>query len=221
MDFKTGLGLLVPVARNVLGLDEARVTLGAFTAQLGEMDLTVLFTDIDGFTSLTEAMGDAKAQRLVRVHNTIVRKYLRVFGGIEVKHTGDGIMACFLSAGRGVECAGAIQEAIAAYSAANPATAFEVAIGINTGEPIHEEGDIYGTAVITAARVADLAEGGQVLVTDVVRQLSVGKGLHFEYFGDESVEGMRDPLRIFEFDWTHPDEVIALGGHEATEETRV
>ena len=216
MDFKTGFGLMLPVARNVLGLDEARDTLGAFTAQLGDMDLTVLFTDIDGFTSITETMGDAKAQHLVRVHNTIVRKYLHVFGGIEVKHTGDGIMACFLSAGRGVECAGAIQEAITAYSAANPATAFEVAIGINTGEPIHEEGDIYGTAVITAARVADLADGGQVLVTDVVRQLSAGKGLRFAYFGDEAVEGLTDPLRIFEVDWTDTSEVIALGGDEET-----
>ena len=219
MDFKTGLGLMVPVARNVLGLDEARDTLGAFTTQLGDMDLTVLFTDIDGFASLNESMGDAKAQHLVRVHNTIVRKWLSVYGGIEIKHTGDGIMACFLSAGRGIDCASAIQEATAAYSAGNPATAFEVAIGINTGEPIHEDGDIYGTAVITAARVADLADGGQILVTDVVRQLAAGKEFRFSHFGDEHVEGLSEALRIFEVDWAGCAEVITLGGLE--DQTRV
>jgi len=204
MDFKTGLGLVVPVARNVLGLDRASDTLGAFTTQLGDMDLTVLFTDIDGYTSITDDLGDVRAQHLVRIHNAIVRECLSAYGGIEVKHTGDGIMACFLSAGRAVECAAAVQTAVSAYALADPSAAFEIAIGINTGEPIHEEGDIYGTAVITAARVADLADGGQILVTDVVRQLAAGKGLRFEHFGDEHVEGLREPLRIYQVDWTTP-----------------
>lgn len=221
MDLKTGLGLVVPVARNVLGLDEARDTLGAFTAQLGDMDLTVLFTDIDDFTALTETLGDAKAQHLVRVHNVIVRKCLSAFGGIEVKQTGDGIMSCFLSAGRAVECAAAIEESVAGYSAANPNTAFEIAIGINTGEPIHEEGDIYGTAVITASRVADLADGGQILVTDVVRQLAAGKGLSFTHFGDKFVDGLSEPLRIFEVDWELHNGSIALGATDQEEQTRV
>jgi class 3 adenylate cyclase len=201
MDIKTGLGLLLPVARNVLGLDSARDTLGAFTAQLGDMDLTILFTDIDDYASLIDRLGDARAQHLVRVHNAIVRKTLRDAGGIEVKHTGDGILACFLSAARALDCACAIQAKVAGYSASNAAGAFRVAIGLNTGDPIHEEGDIYGTAVITASRVADLADGGQILVTDVVRLLCAGKGFRFVALGERRLEGLAEPCNVFEVSW--------------------
>ena len=75
--------------------------------------VTILFTDIEGSTSLTQRLGDAKAQELIRTHNTIVRDALKACGGSEVKHTGDGIMASFPSASRALECAIAIQRAVA------------------------------------------------------------------------------------------------------------
>jgi class 3 adenylate cyclase len=115
-----------------------------------------------------------------------------------------------------------IQEKIAAYSAATPASAFRVAIGLNTGDPIHEEGDIYGTAVITASRVADLALGEQILATDVVRLLSAGKGFCFEPIGNRVVAGLAEPLSLYEVGWRTALTAQAIGSppsdeHEPTE----
>ena len=114
---------------------------------------TILFTDIEGSTMLTQRLGDAKAQEVLRTHNTIVRDALKAHGGSEVKHTGDGIMASFPSASQALQCAIAVQQRVATQVD----MPFRVRVGLNAGEPIAEEADLFGTAVIVAARIA--AEG--------------------------------------------------------------
>jgi len=169
-------------------------------SERGDAPLTILFTDIESSTALTQRLGDEKAQELVRAHNAIVREALKTHGGSEIKHTGDGIMASFPSASRALECAVAIQQAVAAR-APDPDALLGVHIGVNAGEPVAEEEDLFGTAVQLARRVCDQADGGEILASDVVRQLVAGKGFLFADRGDVALRGFEDPVRLYEVRW--------------------
>jgi class 3 adenylate cyclase len=151
---------------------------------------TVLFTDVEGSTALTDRLGDAKARELLREHERITRDALVAHGGSEVKTMGDGFMASFGSVTKAVECAIAMQRAFAERneSAEEPV---KVRIGLNAGEPIEEEGDLFGTTVIVASRIAAKADGGETLVSDNVRSLSAGKGFLFSDRGEFVAKGYR------------------------------
>jgi len=151
---------------------------------------TILFTDLESSTALTQAIGDAKAQDVLHGHNDIVRAALAAHDGEEVKHTGDGIMASFGSAVSAVEAALAIQRDLAGGE-------IRVRVGLNAGEPIQEEGDLFGGSVQLAARVCDRAEPGQVLVSNVVRELCTGKLFHFADQGEATLKGFPEPVRLF------------------------
>jgi class 3 adenylate cyclase/pimeloyl-ACP methyl ester carboxylesterase len=159
--------------------------------------ITVMFTDIEGSTSLTQRLGDEGAQRLLREHNETVRGALDSYNGKETKHTGDGIMASFFSASRAVGCAVQIQQMFAARNTANPEDAVRARIGLNAGEPIVEGTDLFGTSVQLARRICDRAEPGQVLVSDVVRQLVAGKGFAFDHLGAEMLKGFEEPVTLY------------------------
>ena len=159
--------------------------------------VTILFTDIEGSTSLTQRLGDAGAQELLRTHNAIVRDALKAQDGAEIKHTGDGIMASFATASKALACATAIQTAFAERNetAEEP---INVRIGLNAGEPVAEDEDLFGTAVQLAARVCAHAEPGTILASNVVRELSAGKGFLFSDQGDVVLRGFEDPVRLYE-----------------------
>jgi len=167
----------------------------------GRAPLTILFTDIEGSATLTQRLGDAQAQELLRIHNRIVREGLKAHGGSEIKHTGDGIMASFASASRGLECAIGIQRALAQHNESNPDTPIRVRIGLNAGEPVAEEADLFGTAVQLAARICAHAEPGEILAPIVVRELAAGKGFVFSDRGEVALRGFEDPVRLFEVRW--------------------
>jgi adenylate cyclase len=152
-------------------------------ADAGSGLLTILFTDLVGSTALTQRLGDAAAQELLRAHNTIIRDRLREHGGTELKNTGDGFMASFPSASRALECAIAIQKALAGY---------------NDGRKEQAILDLFGTAVQAAARIAARARPEQILVSDVVRQLAAGKPFRFSSLGRFSLKGFRERQRLFE-----------------------
>ena len=106
-------------------------------------------------------------------------------------HTGDGIMASFGSAVSAVEASLAIQREMAGGEV-------RVRIGLNAGEPIAEDDDLFGTAVQLAARITDRAEPGQILVSRVVADLCAGKGFEFTSAGDASMKGFDEPVALFE-----------------------
>ncbi len=162
---------------------------------------TIMFTDMEGSTALTQRLGDAEAQSLVRLHNAIVGEALASHGGSQVKHTGDGIMASFFTASAAVECGITIQRAFARHNDAHPAEQIMVRIGINAGEPVADGNDLFGTAVQLAARVCARAEPGEILTSDVVRQLVAGKGFMFADQGEAELRGFEDPVRIYEVRW--------------------
>ncbi|MEK7692755.1 MAG: adenylate/guanylate cyclase domain-containing protein, partial [Chloroflexota bacterium] len=162
---------------------------------------TIMFTDMEGSTALTQRLGDARAQALVRLHNAIVGDALAAHSGSQVKHTGDGIMASFLTASAAVECAITIQRAFNRHNETNPHDRLMVRIGINAGEPVAEGNDLFGTAVQLAARICARAEAGEILSSDVVRQLVAGKGFLFADQGEAEIRGFEDPVRLYEVRW--------------------
>ena len=159
----------------------------------GRAPVAILFTDIEGSTALTESLGDARAREIMREHDDVVRRAVQAHAGTEVKSTGDGFLVTFLSITAACECAVAIQSALAAGAGSG---SLRVRIGINAGEPVVENDDVFGTAVNLAARIADHAAGGTILVSDVVRQLSAGASLAFDEHGEVTLAGYDRPVRL-------------------------
>jgi class 3 adenylate cyclase len=159
---------------------------------------TVVFTDLEGSTALTSALGDRAAQELLHEHDQLVRSVLDAWGGREVKHTGDGIMASFPSVSGALSAAAGLQQAVGERNTgSSTAPALRVRVGINTGEPLEEGDDLYGTVVQLAARLCAAAEPGQVLVSNVVRELAAGKGFHFDDLGSASLKGFPEPVHRY------------------------
>ena len=115
--------------------------------------VTILFSDIRGFTEYTEQYGDEVAFQVLQEHNEIVRRHIGAFSGKVVKTQGDSFMVAFTTARGAVLCGAAIQREIAEKTQAESGTQIAVGIGINTGEPIYEGGDFFGSTVNLAARV--------------------------------------------------------------------
>jgi class 3 adenylate cyclase/pimeloyl-ACP methyl ester carboxylesterase len=167
--------------------------------KLGAMR-AILWTDVEEHTALMQRLGDAKGREVLRDHERLTRDALSAHDGTEVKAMGDGFMAWFSSAQRALECAIALQQAFAmrSQSATEP---LRVRVGVNAGEPIAEEDDLFGAAVIAAARICREAAGGEIVVSDVVRQLVAGKGFRFADRGETALRGFEDPVRLYEVRW--------------------
>ena len=166
----------------------------------------ILVTDMESSTALLQSLGDAKAHDLIGLHNVIIRDCLQAHRGTEVTHTGDGIEASFRSASNAVECALAIQRAFAKYNQEHPHRPIGVRIGLNAGEPILTEDRLFGTAVNTAFRICTRAQPGQILVSEIIRQLAAGKGFTFTPRGRLTLKGLPGRFHLYEVHWEegHP-----------------
>jgi predicted ATPase/class 3 adenylate cyclase len=163
--------------------------------------VTILFTDIEGSTALAQRLGDKAYHALLAEHNRILREQVARHGGHEVKCMGDGFMVAFASAARALSCAVAIQKAFAQHNE-RAEQAINVRIGLNTGESIEEAGDYFGTAVTLAARIAARAQGGQVLVSEVVRTVGGSlAGVEFRDAGRKQLKGIKGRQRVYEVGW--------------------
>jgi class 3 adenylate cyclase len=186
--------------------EEVRAYLGKIReASVGEPYVetafrSILFTDIEGSTALTQRLGDAEAMQVLRRHDDIVREALREAEGNEVKHTGDGIMASFTSASRAVGCAVAIQKQLADHNSRQE-EAFSVRIGLSAGEPVTDGGDLFGAVVQLAARLCAHAEPAGILTSTAVRDLSMGKGFVFIDQGEVVLRGFEEPVRPYAVQW--------------------
>ncbi len=163
--------------------------------------VTILFTDIEEHTALMRRLGDERRRDVLREHEAIVRDALKHHEGTEIKTLGDGFMASFGSAFKALECAIDMQRDFRSRgeTADEP---LRIRIGLNAGEPIAEDDDLFGSAVILAARAAAKARGGEIVVTDVVRQLAAGKGFLFSDLGDSDIRGFEGPVRLYELRWS-------------------
>src|SRR5215813_1063569 len=162
---------------------------------------TVLFTDVVNSTSLTQLLGDEAALAVLGVHDTIVRDALSDLGGREIKHTGDGIMASFVSAAGAVRCAIQIQRELDKHSQANPDRLLKVRVGAAAGEPVEQNNDLFGSTVQLAARLCAHAQPEQILVSNAIAELCIGKGLSFEDIGEVTLKGFGSPVRAHAAAW--------------------
>jgi class 3 adenylate cyclase len=113
---------------------------------------TVIFTDIVGSTEMTTRLGDSAPVELVRAHDALVRRGLEAYGGREIMHTGDGIMASFDNVANSVRAAADIQRRFATYND-DASEALSVRIGIDAGEPVEDHNDLFGSTVQLASRL--------------------------------------------------------------------
>jgi len=169
--------------------------------QMSAPPVVVLFTDIAGSTAMTQERGDEGAQQIVREHNRIVREALSLFQGREVKHTGDGIMASFTTGVNGVEAAIDMQRKTQELSKKNPDLPLQLKIGINVGEPISEDNDLFGSTVQLAARIVDKAKAGEILISEAVHGLTQGKKIPFEKHDEFEMKGFDHPIATYKVVW--------------------
>jgi class 3 adenylate cyclase len=156
---------------------------------------TILFTDLEGSTEMNRQLGDERALAVRRRHDEIIRAALATTGGRQVKSLGDGILACFLSVVKGLECAVRIQQGVASIAGAE--WPLRVRVGLAAGEPVADGDDLFGLAVNLASRVCNACEPGAVFVASSVRDLAVGKGYEWDDVGEHAFKGFDEPVRVY------------------------
>ena len=168
--------------------------------------VTILFTDIEDSTAMAVRLGDDRWLELLRAHNAVVRREIANHDGWEVKSQGDGFMVAFGSPHNAVQCAVATQQAFAAAADSRSPLAGEsirVRIGVHTGEVARDAADYIGTNVILAARIADAADGGEVLVSSVVKELIETAGV--VRFGPDqhvALKGLSGLHTVYPVNWS-------------------
>lgn len=165
--------------------------------------LTIVFSDIEQSTRRSEQLGDEAWMRLLTFHNTLVRRHVERSGGVEVKAQGDGFMLAFSSARSAVLCSIDIMRALDAHARSHPHDAMRVRIGMHTGEAVLEDGDLFGKPVILAARIANQAGGGEILVSSLVREIVESRGdLSFGASREAALKGLRGNYALHSVAWT-------------------
>jgi class 3 adenylate cyclase len=163
--------------------------------------VTILFSDIEGSTTMTERLGDLRWLDVLRANNAIVREKVAEHAGFEVKSEGDGFMLAFQSARRALQCAIAMQGAFAQRneSAEEPV---RVRMGLHAGEAIKEANDFYGRHVILASRIANQAQGCQILVSSLLKELTESAGdIRFDEGREVELKGLAGFHRVFAVTW--------------------
>lgn len=151
---------------------------------------TIMFTDIVGSTQMASELGDRKWSELLGAHNTEVRDLLAMHRGTEIKSTGDGFHATFDGPARAIRCARQLHESLESMG-------LQVRIGLHTGECVVERDNIEGIAVHIAARVAGLADAGEVIVSQTVKDLVAGSGIEFREHGEHGLRGIEGSWRLY------------------------
>src|SRR6476620_2735584 len=154
---------------------------------------TILFTDLEGSTSILEAVEQAAFMVLLTEHDLIIRRALVAAHGREVKHTGDGLMASFDDVASALGCSMTIQAGFEARTADAPNTDLRVRIGIAAGEPVDRNDDLFGSTVTLASRICGAAEAGRILTSDMVRDLGSERGYTFDGGRDVVLKGFARP----------------------------
>jgi class 3 adenylate cyclase len=163
--------------------------------------VSMLVTDLVGSTAMAARIGPSAAEELRTEHFALLREALEQTGGREVKNLGDGLMTVFDSARQSLSCAVAMQQSVETRNrqAGEP---FGVRIGVSLGDVTVEEGDYFGQAAVEATRLCAEAEGGQIVVNALVRQVAGAReDDRFRSLGGLELKGLSEPLDAFELQW--------------------
>src|SRR3989304_8083548 len=165
--------------------------------------VTLLFTDLVRSTELLERLGDDEAEPLWRAHFDLLRQARAARGGQEGKTIGDAIRPAFPSAVDALACAVAMQQAMHRYSQAQPREQrLSLRVGLHAGEPIRKGEDYFGRHVVIAQRLCSNAQGGQILISDLVRGLVGSRGSYsFRDLGPLKLKGLAEPMGACEVGW--------------------
>jgi class 3 adenylate cyclase len=162
--------------------------------------VAIVFTDVEDSTGLVTRLGDQAARRLIQLHVDTLREAAGRHGGVEVERAGDGFMVAFATASGAVAFATDLQRATRDHPETAPA-GVRVRVGMETGEVIPEEQGYFGRTVFAAARISEVARGGQIVVSDATR-LIAGPGEHrFRDLGEHDLKGLGGPYRLHEVLW--------------------
>lgn len=145
-------------------------------AELDHGTITIVFSDIESSTQRATAMGDVAWMRVLSAHNGIITRHVQRWGGTVVKNQGDGFMLTFNGARQALRAMIGVQQELEQYSTDNPDLGVRIRVGVHTGEVIAEDGDIFGKHVMLAARVGGLADGGQIVVSSIVKEIASARG---------------------------------------------
>ena len=195
-----GVDATTSIDEVIAAVESERPDILAYAAPDGTV--TILFSDIEDSTILTERLGDQRWLDLLRSHNSIFRQHLREHGGYEVKNQGDGFMLVFPQPTAALHCAIEVQRALAERATENPDDGIRVRMGLHTGEAIAEEGDFFGRNVVLAARIAAQARGGEILVSEALREQAEGEdGLAFGEGRELELKGMAGTHTVHRAEW--------------------
>jgi len=158
---------------------------------------TILFTDLEGSTSILEEVGQAAFMVLLTEHDLIIRRVLVSTRGREVKHTGDGIMASFDDLTAALECALEIQAGFDARASQAHVPELRVRIGLAAGEPVDHNGDLFGSTVTLASRICGAAEAGRILTSELVHTLGTARGFVFDDGHEVALKGFSSRTCVY------------------------
>lgn len=164
--------------------------------------VTIIISDMEGFTQMTEALGDSGAHRVMQEHNRIVRRQVLAHRGHEMELQGDSFLLAFIDRHAALHCAAAIQRDFDEHNRRHGQRPIRVRMGIHTGEAIKDTGKFFGKTVIVASRVSAKALGGEILVTDTTsagleaeRSMSFGEARSYE------LKGLSGEYRVRPMHW--------------------
>ena len=169
-------------------------------------EVTIFFSDIENSTALNSELGDEEWVKLLAAHDRLLHTYVEKHRGLVVKSQGDGYMVVFSTPELALGASLDIQRALSARrqrSRRLRRTPIRVRIGMHTGTAIEKEGDFFGRNVAMAARVASMADGGEILVsTDIAERLSDSS--QFAFVEEDTVEfkGLPGEHRLFSVEAT-------------------
>ncbi len=162
--------------------------------------ITILFTDLVGSTAMAQELGDNAADDLRRSHFEQLRRAVATTDGTEVKTIGDAMMVSYTSAADAIAGAVAMQQLVDAHN--TDGTRVEMRVGVSAGDATYEDDDWFGTPVVEAARLCSAANGGQILVSDIVRVLAGTRSAHDVVpVGPIEGKGLPIPISACEVRW--------------------
>jgi class 3 adenylate cyclase len=159
--------------------------------------VTIAFSDIENSTALNDEIGDRAWVRLLARHERVVRDAVEAQGGHVVKSQGDGFMLAFGSGQQAVDCGVRLQRELSAGTR----PPIRVRIGIHRGEAVHRDGDLFGRNVAFAARVAGEANGGEILISETVREV-LDESVPLDDGRDAELKGLSGLHRLYAVQWT-------------------
>jgi len=196
----TGVDVTTSIDEVVSALESERPDMRAHAAPDGTV--AILFSDIEDSTLITERLGDERWLEVLRAHNAIFREQIARHGGYEVKSQGDGFMLAFPDPGAALDCAIAVQRDFGDRGEATGDEVLRVRMGLHTGEVIAEEGDFFGKNVILAARIAAQAAGGEILVSEKLRDaVGAADGIGFDDGRELELKGLAGSHRVYRAEW--------------------